>query len=133
MNWFPFALLALFALASLSVVWVGLRRRRLRLSSSARKRLAGQWQHTLSIQDPARRVLEAEKVLDHTLRALGFEGSMADKLQGYQQRFGSIEAVWQAHKLRNRIAHEPGITISETDAKRAVESFGRLLKKFLVY
>ncbi len=53
-------------------------------------------------------IIEADILLDEVLLSLGYEGlTMAAKLQ--QIRSGdisSIESAWEAHKVRNRIAHE---------------------------
>ena len=85
----------------------------------------------MAFPDPARRVLETEKVLDGILNSLGYEGSLADKLRRGGARLPDIEAIWAAHKLRNRIAHEPGITVTEKEAQLAVGAFARVIRRFI--
>lgn len=131
----PYILFVLAAIVALAIglilhVW-RISRSRSRISSSVRLELQRAWQHTVSLPDPVRRVMEAEKVADRLLSALGFSGSFADKLKAASARFGKMESVWSAHKLRNRLAHEPGATIGEKEATNALAAFEQLLKPFL--
>lgn len=80
------------------------------------------------LPDDARRVLEAEKILDHALFVLGYRGSFGQKLQKAGPRFSALQSMWDAHKLRNRIAHERSVTVDNVQAKRAVAAFERALK-----
>ena len=120
----------LIALALAGYVWWAVRSRA-RVPAHARRQLRQAWQHAASLADPVRRVLEAEKVADRLLAELGFRGSFGEKLTAAGARFGNVEPVWQAHKLRNHLAHEPGATIGEKEAARALSAFERLLAPFL--
>ena len=73
----------------------------------------------------------AENILDHVLRDLGHHGTFGEKLKKMQKTLQNIDAVWHAHKLRNRIAHEPGMHISSTEATAALAAFEKALKNFL--
>jgi len=115
-------ILALFVVFS---VWRGARRK---LSKEHLVQLKREWSHVAGLPDPTRRVLEAEKVLDHAFTLLGYKGSFADKLKKAERVLSNYQPLWDAHKLRNRIAHEPGFSISEQDAKRAVAQFEKALK-----
>lgn len=119
------------ALLVLALVIVLQRRRRLRLSASQSAAITLQWKRLSNINDPARRVLEAENILDHALGQLGYEGSFGEKLKKIGPRFPQQEALWQAHKLRNRIAHEAGIAVSPHVAERAVAVFGEVLEELM--
>ena len=133
MSSFPpffIALLALTALALACYVWRAVRLRR-RIPASARRQIRQSWEHAASLPDPVRRVMEAEKAADRLLAELGFRGSFAEKLTAAGVRLGDMEPVWRAHKLRNRLAHEPGATASEAEADRALRAFGRLIAPFL--
>jgi hypothetical protein len=78
--------------------------------------------------DAHRRVMDTEKVLDMAFKDLGFEGTFADKLRKAQPRLKDPQAVWNAHKLRNRIAHEVDVRMDNVEAARAVSAFARALK-----
>ncbi len=124
------AVLALTAFALACYVWWAVRLRR-RIPARARRQIRQSWEHAASFPDPVRRVMEAEKAADLLLAELGFRGSFAEKLTAAGVRFGGMEPVWRAHKLRNRLAHEPGATASEAEADRALHAFGRLIGFFL--
>lgn len=77
--------------------------------------------------DPKHAVLEADKLLDFTLKRRGFSGSMGDKLKKAGDFFSDINSVWSAHKLRNRIAHEVGFEVTREEATRAHNAFQQAL------
>lgn len=77
--------------------------------------------------DLHRRIIDAENVLDHALKDLGYHGSMADKLRNAGPRFSALQSLWDAHKLRNRIAHEIQSSITASQADGAVHAFARAL------
>jgi hypothetical protein len=99
-----------------------------RLSASSARRHADAWKQVLAIQDDHRRIIEAEKVIESALKEVGYEGTFADKLRKAGPRFSDVQGLWNAHKLRNRIAHEMGMTIGEREVKGAMAGFERALK-----
>lgn len=129
MNLLIILLIAIAALALL-LVWMGLRRQRHRRKGIA-QRAWKQWAELPHIADPSRRVLEAENILDRVLREIGYQGTFGEKLRKMQKTLPNIDAVWVAHKLRNRIAHEPGIHVSDAEAEKAIHAFTTMLKKIL--
>lgn len=74
-------------------------------------------------------VVNADKLLDAAMRERGFRGkTMGERLKGHRASFNDINAIWSAHKLRNRIAHETGVVISEQEARRALAQLRRGLQ-----
>ena len=74
-------------------------------------------------------VIEADKLLDRALTEAGVPGNtLGERLKKNPNKFSDINAVWNAHKLRNYIAHEPDADISYTQAKNAIDSFKQALK-----
>lgn len=76
-------------------------------------------------------VAEADKLVDHVLREMGFPGdNMGDRLRSAEKRFAYSEynALWQAHKLRNSLAHDVGFDFVPSMAKDALRAFERALK-----
>ncbi len=74
-------------------------------------------------------VIEADKLLDRALTEAGVPGNtLGERLKKNPNKFSEINAVWNAHKLRNYIAHEPDADISYTQAKNAIDSFKQALK-----
>jgi hypothetical protein len=123
-------LLIVLAVVSACIVLVGLKMRR-RIPKAVRVRIERQWAHVSTVADTHRRVLEAEKVLDALLTELGFRGTFAEKLGAVAPRLADPEALWRAHKLRNRIAHEPGLTLTDEESRRAVRAFESALNRLL--
>lgn len=127
-QWFLAGIACLAAILA-AYVWWRLRRRAW-LPARERARLRRAWAYAVGVRDPALRVLEAEKVVDQLLGSLGYRGSFGEKLKVAGPRLHNREALWRAHKLRNRLAHEPGVRIAEQEAQRAVRAFGNVLDAF---
>jgi hypothetical protein len=53
-------------------------------------------------------IIEADIVLDETLKQLGYSGgSLGERLKSISpQQMTSLHDAWEAHKVRNRIAHD---------------------------
>ena len=119
--WF---IVGLIAVAAVVVFFMRRAMRGRKLSGQSARRVQQAWAHVESLQDPIRKVMEADKVLDLALGALGYTGSVADKLKKAGPRINNLQAVWDAHKLRNHLAHETQATVTPAQAEQAV----RMLK-----
>lgn len=75
-------------------------------------------------------VIEADKILDDSLKRLGYQGEdMGERLKQIKfNQLSNIDELWQAHKVRNRIAHEPDFQLTQTQAKRAIEIYQRAMQ-----
>lgn len=105
-------------------------RRGPKLSGTAKSRILSQWEQVKTRADPHRRILEADSVLSSLLGELGFSGTTGDKLKKGGKYLPDINAVWHAHKLRNQIAHEPGMHLDDGKAARALAAFEKVISKF---
>lgn len=67
-------------------------------------------------------LLEADKILDDTLRLAGFRGeNLGDRLKKLDEsRLPNLDQVWEAHKLRNRLVHESDFKLNRDTAERAL-------------
>jgi hypothetical protein len=122
----PFVTLAV--LAALAIVFFGLVVWKLhsrRLTPAARGRVLGAWAAAQSHADVVRRIIEADKALDLALRLAGYSGSLGEKLKSAGARFSDLDAVWSAHKLRNRLAHEAHATVDAREADAAMRALKR--------
>lgn len=99
------------------------------------------WQHILeeaaSDSDQARRlaILEADIMLNELLDTLGYKGeTMADKMRAADRvNFRTIENAWEAHRARNRIAHEGAAhPISAREARRVIALYESVFREFRV-
>ena len=74
-------------------------------------------------------IFEADKLLDHALKGRGYGGeTMGDRLKAARGAFMSNNAVWDAHKLRNRLAHEQNVQLNSVVVDRALHGFKAALK-----
>lgn len=73
-------------------------------------------------------VMNADKLLDRAMQDKHFKGtSMGERLKGHAPAFTDINAIWKAHKLRNRIAHDH-VQVFESECKSAIYSLRQGLK-----
>lgn len=78
-------------------------------------------------------VLEADKLLDHALKAMAMSGTtLGERLKFAAYRYPEIRRVWWAHRLRNSLVHEPTFRLERHTAKRAVREFRRALSTLRV-
>lgn len=74
-------------------------------------------------------VIDADKLLDRALNEMGLPGkTMGERLKRVTDRFEKPNAVWNAHKLRNQIAHEHDFEVDYNQASRALAAFRQALK-----
>jgi hypothetical protein len=102
-----------------------------KLSATSKALIQRQWAHAVSLDDPTRKILEADKVLDTLLKELGYTGSLGDKLKKGGKYLPNLNDVWRAHKLRNTVAHEAGVSLSPRDSAAAMQAFETAIRHFL--
>jgi hypothetical protein len=74
-------------------------------------------------------VLNADKLLDQALKQRGFKGeTMGHRMKSARDTWSNANNVWNAHKLRNKIAHESDVTVGYDSARRALSAFKQGLK-----
>ena len=75
-------------------------------------------------------VVECDKLLDKALMEMGLSGrTMGERLKKCgREKFSQTNAVWNAHKLRNQIAHEPGFKLEYGQAKHALAVYKQALR-----
>ncbi len=122
---------ALIGVAVILLAVVAWKMRKRGLSSADKAALRKAWERAASQRDPHRRVMDADAVVCDLLGRLGYAGSMGDRLKKTGPRLKNLQGVWDAHKLRNRIAHEPGYDASPSDVARALSSLESVLRQFL--
>jgi hypothetical protein len=69
-------------------------------------------------------VLEADKLLDHVLKYMGFGGSsFGERLKLASYKFPKLHQVWPAHKIRNRLVHEASYQLGFGETRRVIKIF----------
>ncbi len=74
-------------------------------------------------------VIDADKLLDEALRKKGYKGkTMGERLVAAQRDLSDNDNVWYAHKLRNRLVHEPNVKMKKNEARNALEGIKKGLR-----
>ncbi len=78
-------------------------------------------------------ILECDIMLGEILEKMGYtQPSIGEKLKSIEPSdFTNIEAAWEAHKIRNSIAHEGSdFAINEREAKRVIGLYELVFEEF---
>lgn len=78
-------------------------------------------------------ILEADIMLNELLDYLGYRGeTMADKMRQVEKvDFKSIDLAWEAHRLRNQIAHQSADhPLSAREVRRVVGLYEQIFREF---
>jgi len=78
-------------------------------------------------------IIEADVMLDELITRMGYHGTtLGDKLkQVTRGDVRSIDAAWEAHRVRNQIAHEGSdFILTKREAQRVVNLYGSVFKEF---
>lgn len=78
-------------------------------------------------------VLEADILLDDMLTNLGYVGAgVGEKLKTAERGdFSTLDLAWEAHKVRNQIAHQgTDFLFTQREARRAVDLFRQVFEEF---
>jgi hypothetical protein len=74
-------------------------------------------------------IIDADKLLDEALKKHHLKGkTMGERLVSAQRMLSDNDAVWYAHKLRNRLVHEPNVRLKKNEAKNALAGFRQGLR-----
>lgn len=102
-----------------------------------RPRVTGRWGSVQSkLESPREQdwklaILEADTVVDEALKRTGVGGStFSDRLsQVPPGSLSSLDGLWWAHKIRNRIAHEVDYFLRYTEARQAIQYYEATLRE----
>jgi len=74
-------------------------------------------------------VINADNLLDDVLLEQGYSGvGLGEKLKTAD--FSTLQNAWDAHKIRNLIAHDSNYQISQREAKKAIQNFSLVFNEF---
>ena len=77
-------------------------------------------------------IIEADSIIDEIFRTIGYGGeTLGDRLKAVEPSdFDNLQNIWEAHKVRNKIAHEGDkFNITKEEAKNALEKYEKALKE----
>ncbi|MBI2475878.1 MAG: hypothetical protein HYV67_01395 [Candidatus Taylorbacteria bacterium] len=78
-------------------------------------------------------ILECDIILDEMLTKMSYHGeTVSDKLKAVEKSdFLTIDKAWEAHRVRNAIAHEgSNFQITDREARRVVGLYEEVFKEF---
>lgn len=110
-----------------------------KLSSDANKDKNERWERieTLgSSENPGDwrvAIIEADIALHELVRSMGYHGdSLGDMLKGVEKSdFQTLDLAWEAHKIRNRIAHSGSdYILTNREAKRVIDLYRQVFQEF---
>jgi len=76
-------------------------------------------------------LIEADNLFDDLLKQMRLPGeSMADRLKYIDSsQVSNIDEIWQAHKLRNQVVHNPEYPITRNEIEFGVRAYEKALKE----
>jgi hypothetical protein len=78
-------------------------------------------------------IIEADTILEDMVFRAGYPGeTLGEKMRGIEKSdFNTIDEAWEAHKVRNKIAHEGSqFQISKREALRVVDLYKKVFEEF---
>lgn len=78
-------------------------------------------------------ILEADIMLGELLDTLGYRGeTLADRMRQVEKSdFHTIDLAWEAHRMRNRIAHEGNaLSLNHREARRIIDLYEAVFREF---
>ncbi len=74
-------------------------------------------------------VIQADNLLDEALKKRRFKGkTMGERMVSAQRSFSDNDAVWFAHKLRNKLVHEVDTKLTQKDVQKALFGLRQALR-----
>ncbi len=87
------------------------------------------WQKIEAEQNHTLALISADRLLDQALKSAHLKGeTMGERLNRSAGIIKDVNSVWQAHKLRNKLVHEPDAKLSYSELRRALRQFKTALK-----
>ncbi|PIR44155.1 hypothetical protein COV23_01200 [Candidatus Wolfebacteria bacterium CG10_big_fil_rev_8_21_14_0_10_31_9] len=78
-------------------------------------------------------IIKADSLVDNILKQEGCPGDdMGERLRTFNKdSFKCLDKLWEAHKIRNKLAHEPDFKISESEARKILDLYYDSLEELL--
>lgn len=121
-------------LVAVAVLWF-FRNKGVRVSQVEKDKVYRAWTQIRELQNGddhalVRAVMDADKLLDWCLQLVGVPGTtMGDRLKNSKGLINNMDGVWNAHKLRNRLAHEIEARPRSSEVHAAVRQFEIAIKR----
>ncbi len=99
----------------------------------------GRWEqvlvhvHSENQNDWRQAIIEADTILDDIITRAGYPGeTLGEKMRGIEKSdFNTIDEAWEAHKVRNQIAHQGSqFPLSKREALRVIDLYKKVFEEF---
>jgi hypothetical protein len=87
---------------------------------------------SLNENDWRQAIIFADVILEDILDRMGYKGEgIGEKLKSVDRGdFKTLDQAWDAHKVRNAIAHEADFKLSQHEAKRVINMYQQVFEEF---
>jgi hypothetical protein len=78
-------------------------------------------------------IIEADSILDEMVKQMGLKGEdLGERLKSVEPSdFDTLDDAWEAHKVRNRIAHDgSAYPLTQSEAKRIIGLYEKVFREF---
>ena len=78
-------------------------------------------------------IIEADSILDDIVTKAGYPGeTLGERLRGIEKgEFRTLDEAWEAHKIRNRIAHDGGaFQLNKREVLRVIHLYQKVFEEF---
>lgn len=78
-------------------------------------------------------IIEADTILDDIVTRAGYPGeTLGERMRGIEKSdFRTLNEAWEAHKVRNRIAHEgSSFRLNKREAERIIDLYRKVFEEF---
>lgn len=78
-------------------------------------------------------IIEADTLLEEMVKKMGYEGTtLGEMLKNIEPSdFTTLNDAWEAHKIRNQIAHQgSSFLLTKREAKRVVQLYEKVFREF---
>lgn len=103
-----------------------------RKQKNARWERVEEYMTSLNPSDWKIAILEADNILDEVVERMGYKGkNLGERMKMIEASdFPYLDEAWQAHKLRNQIAHKgTDYALTRSDAEQAINIYYRIFKE----
>jgi len=75
-------------------------------------------------------VIEADSILNDILKRMGFDGeTLGERLERLTATtLPNLKQIWEAHKIRNNIVHDPNYRLALDEARRVLDIYEQALR-----
>lgn len=75
---------------------------------------------------------QADRFVDHVMKLVGARGeTFADRLRSLESKFDKqvYQSLWDAHKIRNQLAHQHGLVLNNQEIKKAISNYRKAARE----